>query len=132
MAVAEDKSRGNSERKVGGLFKMSFWQKSGGGTSSASSTQTSVQNTSSQSAVGSVGIYAEGINCEPQRRPELQPVKKKSVLSSVAKSILPVRRRLRLDPANKLYFPCELVYPSVLLFSSCVSGTFKSNCHLIV
>ncbi|KAJ0500639.1 hypothetical protein HanHA300_Chr11g0391691 [Helianthus annuus] len=29
-------------------------------------------------------------------------------LSSVAKSLLPARRRLRLDPANNLYFPCEL------------------------
>jgi len=28
-------------------------------------------------------------------------------ISSVAKSLLPARRRLRLDPANKLYFPCE-------------------------
>ncbi|KAJ1291421.1 hypothetical protein BS78_02G314000 [Paspalum vaginatum] len=28
-------------------------------------------------------------------------------ISSVAKSLLPARRRLRLDPANKLYFPYE-------------------------
>jgi hypothetical protein len=28
-------------------------------------------------------------------------------ISSVAKALLPARRRLRLDPANKLYFPCE-------------------------
>lgn len=28
-------------------------------------------------------------------------------ISSVAKSLLPARRRLRLDPANKLYFPCK-------------------------
>lgn len=28
-------------------------------------------------------------------------------ISSVAKSLLPARRRLRLDPPNKLYFPCE-------------------------
>lgn len=28
-------------------------------------------------------------------------------ISTVAKSLLPARRRLRLDPSNKLYFPCE-------------------------
>ena len=29
-------------------------------------------------------------------------------VSSVARSLLPTRRRLRLDPSNKLYFPCKL------------------------
>lgn len=33
----------------------------------------------------------------------------KSSVSSVARSLLPTRRRLRLDPATKLYFPCECV-----------------------
>lgn len=28
-------------------------------------------------------------------------------VSSVAKSLLPVKRRLKLDPSEKLYFPCE-------------------------
>jgi hypothetical protein len=28
-------------------------------------------------------------------------------ISSVAKALLPARRRLQLDPASKLYFPCE-------------------------
>ncbi|EXB30590.1 Vesicle-associated protein 4-2 [Morus notabilis] len=28
-------------------------------------------------------------------------------VSSVARSLLPTRRRLKLDPSNKLYFPCE-------------------------
>ena len=28
-------------------------------------------------------------------------------VSSVARSLLPTRRRLRLDPSNKLYFPCK-------------------------
>ncbi|CAA6675220.1 unnamed protein product [Spirodela intermedia] len=40
-----------------------------------------------------------------QRRREQR--QKNSGMSSVAKSLLPARRRLRLDPASKLYFPYE-------------------------
>jgi hypothetical protein len=28
-------------------------------------------------------------------------------VSSVARSLLPTRRRLKLDPSSKLYFPCK-------------------------
>ena len=35
---------------------------------------------------------------------------------SVAKSILPTRRRLRLDPKTKLYFPCEFLFDKIQSF----------------
>lgn len=39
-----------------------------------------------------------------------------STVSSVARSLLPARRRLRLDPANNLYFPCEMSLTFILRF----------------
>ncbi|CAA7405688.1 unnamed protein product [Spirodela intermedia] len=104
-AVVEGKS---GEGKVWGLCKMSFWHKTtggSGGTSSASSTQTLTHHTSSQSGGGGGGYAGEGLNGEQQRRREQR--QKNSGMSSVAKSLLPARRRLRLDPASKLYFPYE-------------------------
>lgn len=62
-----------------------FWQ-SGGQTSSSSSSST--QN-----------LHGYGFKSNPK------------TVSSVARSLLPPRRRLRLDPANKLYFPCMSSFP---------------------
>ncbi|KAM1000942.1 hypothetical protein ACFX2I_007520 [Malus domestica] len=58
-----------------------FWQ-SGGQTSSSSSSSTQK-------------LHGYGFKSNPK------------TVSSVARSLLPPRRRLRLDPANKLYFPYE-------------------------
>lgn len=44
-------------------------------------------------------------------------------VSSVARSLLPTRRRLKLDPSNKLYFPCMfflLFCFSFIRFRKCV------------
>lgn len=39
-----------------------------------------------------------------------QPAATIPSMSSVARSLLPSKRRLKLDPSSKLYFPCELLY----------------------
>lgn len=70
-----------------------FWQ-SGTGSGSGSSASSPVRNLQFQSRRSDVhGGLSDG-----------RSVNK---VSSVAKSILPARRRLRLDPANNLYFPYE-------------------------
>ncbi|XP_059662590.1 vesicle-associated protein 4-1-like [Cornus florida] len=85
MAIA-DRHKSNSDGKLWKLCP--FWQ-SGTSSSSSSSTQNLHNlNQSHQDGVGS--------NTRPSNS-----------VSSVARSILPARRRLRLDPSNNLYFPYE-------------------------
>lgn len=67
-----------SDGKLLGLFKLPFRQ-----TGTAQTTSSQVEGSVQQSSNGS------------------------SSVGSVARSILPTRRRLRLDPASKLYFPYE-------------------------
>ena len=43
-------------------------------------------------------------------------------VSSVARSLLPARRRLKLDPSNKLYFPCKSFF--FLVFDNLISIYF--------
>ncbi|KAA8523822.1 hypothetical protein F0562_010245 [Nyssa sinensis] len=81
MAIA-DKHRSHSDGKLWRLCP--FWQSGTASSSSSSSTQNLHNlNQSHQNGVGS------------------------NTVSLVARSLLPVRRRLRLDPANNLYFPYE-------------------------
>lgn len=77
MAVANEKSV--SDVKVWSFCRLPFWHHGGGGPSS-------LQN---QLGGGDQSIPLSSIK-----------------VSSVAKSFLPTRRRLTLDPPNKLYFPC--------------------------
>ncbi|XP_022764015.1 vesicle-associated protein 4-2-like [Durio zibethinus] len=91
MVVDEDKAEG--EGKVWSLCRMPFWQtcsSKGNGSSSASS---------SSSSMGNNNIYQQSQSSQLDERSTLT--------SSMAKSLLPTRRRLRLDPSNKLYFPYE-------------------------
>ncbi|KAF5461030.1 hypothetical protein F2P56_020859 [Juglans regia] len=77
------------------LFRLCpFWQ-SGNTSSSSSSTQNLTHSNRGQGNHSS--RQADG------------PISKSSskTVSSVARSLLPPRRRLRLDPANNLYFPNE-------------------------
>lgn len=60
---------------------MPFWQNNGGSSSTAANSPASLTNGQSQGNQSSV--------------------------SSVAKSLLPIRRRLKLDPPSNLYFPYE-------------------------
>ncbi|CAN6457785.1 unnamed protein product [Victoria cruziana] len=87
MALPDPKSR--TEGKVWNLCRMPFWQS--GATSSSPSS--SSQNAQLQQS-GSQG-QTESSNS------------KANTISSMARALLPTRRRLRLDPANKLYFPYE-------------------------
>ncbi|XP_077254040.1 vesicle-associated protein 4-1-like [Tasmannia lanceolata] len=88
MAIAEDKSASaGGGGKVWRFCRIPFWQ-TGGNTSSSSSTQSLQQHSQNQQQI-------EGSN--PQQ----------ASVSSVARSFLPNRRRLRLDPSSKLYFPYE-------------------------
>ncbi|XP_057967754.1 vesicle-associated protein 4-1-like isoform X1 [Malania oleifera] len=97
MAVADHHHHhhpNNRHRKPQSEMKLwrlcPFWQ-SGTTHSSSSSTQTLQQQQQQSQSV-------EGSNSKP-------PSSK--TMSSVARSLLPARRRLRLDPTNNLYFPYE-------------------------
>ncbi|KAK4777395.1 hypothetical protein SAY87_017582 [Trapa incisa] len=71
----------DSERKKWALCRMSFWQPS-----SASSYASKPSSLSQSSSSGAVSGYS---------------------VAAIARSLIPTRRRLRLDPPNKLYFPYE-------------------------
>eukprot|EP00261_Vitis_vinifera_P032417 XP_019073660.1 PREDICTED: vesicle-associated protein 4-2 isoform X1 [Vitis vinifera] len=90
MAVPDQRS--HSDGKVWGFFKLPF---RGNNTITMSSSSTShsshLQHHHNQS-----NMQVEGSNLHPS-----------GSVSSVARSLLPTRRRLRLDPSNKLYFPYE-------------------------
>ncbi|KAG4178111.1 hypothetical protein ERO13_A10G021600v2 [Gossypium hirsutum] len=89
MAIgAEHKSQ--SDGRVWGFFKLPFRQ-----TGNATGTTSSSSLSSS--------LYGE---TQPQNEGSNRHASANSV-SAVAKSLLPTRRRLKLDPANKLYFPYE-------------------------
>ncbi|XAR56596.1 hypothetical protein NMG60_11037143 [Bertholletia excelsa] len=86
MAIA-DHQKSRSDGKLWRLCP--FWQS---GTPSSSSSST--QNLHSQNSSHQNGGLASN-------------TRSSSTVSSVARSIFPARRRLRLDPANNLYFPYE-------------------------
>ncbi|KAK2977102.1 hypothetical protein RJ640_017626 [Escallonia rubra] len=91
MAIADDKAP--SDNKVWGLFKLPF-RSSGNPPLTTSSSALSHQNHALQ---GQGGAPVDGSSVHSGS----------SSVSSVARSLLPTRRRLRLDPAKKLYFPYE-------------------------
>ncbi|XP_050368262.1 vesicle-associated protein 4-2 [Argentina anserina] len=89
MAIADHKSSSSSsDGKVWGFFKRPF--KPSGNAAAAT--------TSSSSSMSHGHPHPNGDGSAPQAS---------SSVSSVARSLLPTRRRLKLDPCNKLYFPCE-------------------------
>lgn len=90
MAIADHSSH-RSHHFEGKLWRLCpFWQ-SGGTSSSSSSTQT-LQTHSQVSHQNGVGSNSRSSS---------------NSVSSVARSLLPARRRLRLDPSSNLYFPYE-------------------------
>ncbi|KAE8125724.1 hypothetical protein FH972_020498 [Carpinus fangiana] len=90
MAVADHHHKSHSDMK---LFRLcTFWQS--GNTSSSSS---STQNFTHSSLGSRSNRHLEAPNSKPSPK----------TVSSVARSLLPPRRRLRLDPASNLYFPNE-------------------------
>lgn len=94
MAVEAEKS--GPDGKLWSLFKNPFGQSrnaSSSSSSSSSSTFSSMHN-----------VHQLGQTHESVERAALHSA---STVSYVTKSLLPARRRLRLDPANKLFFPYE-------------------------
>lgn len=88
MAVADHHHKSHSDMK---LFRLcTFWQS--GNTSSSSS---STQNLTHSSLGSQSNRHLEAPNSNPSPK----------TVSSVARSLLPPRHRLRLDPASNLYFP---------------------------
>ncbi|PKU84599.1 vesicle-associated protein 4-2-like [Dendrobium catenatum] len=102
MAVADGRA-GSSDGKLWGLCRLPFWQAGtsgaggGGGTSSTNSSSSLTHHQHHHGSGQLGGVLG----------PRAQQSSGANSVSSVARSILPTRRRLRLDPPNKLYFPYE-------------------------
>ncbi|KAH0657194.1 hypothetical protein KY285_032076 [Solanum tuberosum] len=92
MALANEKSV--SDGKIWGLCKLPFWHST---SSSVAASSSSIASSSS-----SFRQHHNGISVDHHSNIHA-PLK----VSSVAKSLLPTRRKLSLDPQNKLYFPYE-------------------------
>ncbi|KAF5726415.1 hypothetical protein HS088_TW22G00093 [Tripterygium wilfordii] len=89
-----DENKAETELKVWSLCRLPFWQSSSGGTSSTTISSGSVSH----------NVYQQPQN---QRLGETSSLHSVNKMSLVAKSLLPTRRRLKLDPPQNLYFPYE-------------------------
>ncbi|KAL1095405.1 hypothetical protein V6Z11_D06G154700 [Gossypium hirsutum] len=87
MAI-DTEQKSPSDGKVWGIFKLPFRQ-------TGNNTRTTLSSSSTSNLYVQTQPHAEGSNHHGSA----------ISVSSVAKSLLPTRRRLKLDPANKLYFP---------------------------
>ncbi|KAJ8434894.1 hypothetical protein Cgig2_003333 [Carnegiea gigantea] len=95
MAITDEQSQSQqSEGKVWSFFKLPFRHATQSTSSSSSSTSYSGMSRSKSSG----NPDSDGGNSNSHSS---------SSVSSVARSLMPTRRRLRLDPATKLYFPYE-------------------------
>lgn len=99
MAIVDesDNPSSNSSGKVWGLFKLPFRNNN--------TSSTTTHTTSSSSA--SYQIEGSHTNNNNNMNTGGSTSSGSSSVSSVARSLFPTRRRLRLDPRNKLYFPYE-------------------------
>lgn len=104
MEVESEKP--GSDGKVWNFCRMPFWQTSNNPSSSSTTT-----SSSSTSYMHNVHHQSQSIHSVDRSVPQSS-----ATVSSVAKSLLPTRRRLRLDPPNKLYFPCMCFFKLVFLF----------------
>ncbi|KAI3937107.1 hypothetical protein MKX01_015322 [Papaver californicum] len=102
MAIADEKS---SNGKVWSLCKMPFWQSGGNINNNVTSSSTS---SSSSSTSQQQHHHHHNYNHNQQHVVEgSSNTQSSNTVISVARSLIPTRRRLRLDPATKLYFPYE-------------------------
>ncbi|KAH8494457.1 hypothetical protein Peur_060833 [Populus x canadensis] len=86
-----NKTNGDHNMK---LFRLCpFWQTATNSSSSSSTQNLNHSHKGSSNSVRHVAVNSSGL--------------KSTTVSSVARSLLPAPRRLRLDPANNLYFPYE-------------------------
>ncbi|XP_047327127.1 vesicle-associated protein 4-2 [Impatiens glandulifera] len=88
MAMVDEK-----DKKGWGLLKLRFRNAGGGGSGGGRASVVSSHHHNQQGSSHFEGSNSQGSSSNS--------------VSSVAKSLLPKRRRLSLDPANKLYFPYE-------------------------
>ncbi|CAI9760291.1 unnamed protein product [Fraxinus pennsylvanica] len=95
MEFSDERS---SDGKVWGLFKLPFRNQHS--TKTSSSSGFTHYNQQQQS-------YNNHNNIDDNSQVEGPRAHGSSSVSSVARSLLPTRRRLKLDPASKLYFPCN-------------------------
>ncbi|KAK1304658.1 Vesicle-associated protein 4-1 [Acorus calamus] len=119
MAIPEGGKSGTPDGKAWGLCRLPFWQSGGGGGNSGgnnslnnqhNASSSSSSNNSSSNLPQSVSghrhhhqQHQRSIRVDGSR----QVVGRSSSVSSMVRSLLLRRRRLRLDPAKKLYFPYE-------------------------
>lgn len=94
MEVAAQKSS-DSDGSVKSICKFPFWQ--------------STEHSSVSSSSHTNNFHHNQIQFQSQRS---AVAASSASVSSVAKSLLPTRRRLVLDPPNKLYFPCMIYFSS--------------------
>lgn len=121
MAMVADKSDGG---KVWGLFKIPFRnsQPPAPTTTTASNFAHYQQN---------YGHVANNAHSQADGSAAHGGAAATSSVSSVARSLIPARRRLKLDPSKKLYFPCELLLDfalmkfDLLFFDSSGEDTFS-------
>lgn len=90
--------------KLWNLCRMPFWQPGGAPATASAPPPPSSSSSSAGIHHHSAGRYGHEGGGGGAVAGDGAPA---GSISSVAKSLLPARRRLRLDPPNKLYFPCE-------------------------
>uniref|UniRef100_A0A2P2K989 Uncharacterized protein MANES_17G033500 n=1 Tax=Rhizophora mucronata TaxID=61149 RepID=A0A2P2K989_RHIMU len=96
MAIADHKSPfDNNNSKVWGFFKLPFLGSNNSNTTPSTSSSSTAM---AHHYHGHATLQHEGSS---------NPAHSSTSVSSVARSLLPTRRRLKLDPATKLYFPYE-------------------------
>ncbi|CAL9150450.1 unnamed protein product [Musa hybrid cultivar] len=98
MAIENGRVGAAVEGKGWGLCRMPFFGGGGAGGSSSLNSSSAYSLTQQQHRPTGQG--------QPEAR---RRGSGGSSVSSVAKALLPTRRRLRLDPTTKIYFPCEFV-----------------------
>lgn len=98
MALANEKSV--SDAKIWGLCKLPFWHSTSSSVAASSSSVASSSSSFRQQQQQQQ--HHNGISVDHHSN-----IHASLKVSSVAKSLLPTRRKLSLDPQNKLYFPYE-------------------------
>lgn len=109
MALTSEKSDSDGRRRS--LFKLPFRNSSDHQATSSSSSSHLSDNYIHQSR----HFRYQGPRPVVERLGQThhqQPAATIPSMSSVARSLLPSKRRLKLDPSSKLYFPCELLPPN--------------------
>ncbi|KAK1280410.1 Vesicle-associated protein 4-1 [Acorus gramineus] len=112
MAIPEGGKSGTPDGKAWGLCRLPFWQS--GGNNSLNNQHNASSSSSSNNSSSNLPQSVSGHRHHHQQHQRSlrvdgsrQVVGQSSSVSSMVRSLLLRRRRLRLDPAKKLYFPYE-------------------------